>query len=379
VIRPDLVVDARMWRASGIGRYLRCLLPRVLERLPGKRCAILGDEGDIYAYGWNTSCDVSVVSVRSPVYSIREQLELSRRIPREAALFWSPHYNIPVLFRQRILVTVHDVAHLTLPEYTGDAARRFYSQAMFGFVRRRAEAIITVSEFSRSEIRRRLGARCPPTYVVHDGVEESWFTVESDPRPRPQPYFLFVGNVKPQKNLRALVAAFAAIMSQLPHDLLIVGEHQDLRTADEQVRHRAAQLGSRVVLAGRVTDEELGKYYANAEALVFPSLYEGFGLPPLEAMACGCPVLASSAASIPEVCGDAALYFDPTDVDELARQMLLIASDEALRADLQARGKARARLFSWDKSANKTAVIIQQLLSGGRRESSAASGTRGRR
>lgn len=142
---------------------------------------------------------------------------------------------------------------------------------------------------------------------------------------------------------------------------MVVGQREGLITGDAAVVEAAARLGERVRFAGRVPDAELRRYYAHADALVLPSLYEGFGLTPLEAMAAGCPVVASDATSIPEVCGDAALYFDAQRPEQVTAQLLRLLAQPALADELRSRGRARVRLFTWERAAREVAAVLRGL------------------
>jgi glycosyltransferase involved in cell wall biosynthesis len=198
--------------------------------------------------------------------------------------------------------------------------------------------------------------------VVLQGVDPSWFTPAKNPSPRAKPFLLYVGNIKPHKNLSRLVDAFGRIKDQIPHDLLLIGQKEGFRTGDQKVEAQSRVLGERIAFTGYLPTERLRDYLAHATALVFPSLYEGFGLPMLEAMACGCAVIASNAASLPEVGGDAALYFEPRLPSEIAAKILEVVQDEALRQSLKKRGLARAREFSWEKTAEETSRVIDSIV-----------------
>jgi glycosyltransferase involved in cell wall biosynthesis len=172
-----------------------------------------------------------------------------------------------------------------------------------------------------------------------------------------------VGNIKPYKNLGRLVEAFQKIRDHVPHDLVIVGQREGLITGESpEFFERVRGAGERIHLTGYVSYEELLSLVGNADALIMPSLYEGFGLPPVEAMAAGVPVVVSRAASLPEVCGDAALYFDPLDVDDIADKLIEIASDRVLGEQLRERGRERSRLFTWKSCSAKTAQALRASL-----------------
>jgi glycosyltransferase involved in cell wall biosynthesis len=303
-----------------------------------------------------------VVHFDSPIYSMREQIGLARRIPGETSIFWSPHYNIPLAWRGRLAVTIHDVGHLALPQFFGGFHRQAYARFMFHRISRSADAIMTDSDFTRTEFERLVGTSRASPEVVHIGVDQSWFEVAPSPTPHPKPYLLYVGNVKPHKNLGCLLEAFGKLVSRTPCDLLILGKTEGFRTGDSGVRLAATRLAPRVQLLGAVSQGLLKRYMAHAEALVLPSLYEGFGLPPLEAMACGCPAIVSRAASLPEVCGDAAQYCDPLDPDSIADAIMGVLQDSKLRETLRCRGLERARRFSWERSARAALSVLDRVL-----------------
>lgn len=357
----NLVVDARMVGSSGIGTYLSNVLPRLITLYRDGRVHLIGDRAELARLARAGGNKVSMVDCQSPIYSIREQVQLPRLIPEDRDLFWSPHFNIPLLYRGALLVTIHDVLHLAMPQYMEGMHKRLYARALFAAVRSKADAVICNSRFTADELIRLVGVPASRIEVIHLGVDQEWFGVDRRVRPQEKPYFVFVGNVKPHKNIAGLVNAFRRIAEKVPHDLIIVGKKEGFITGDRKVEGWATAPGGRVKFTGLVDDALLKRYVACADALVLPSFYEGFGLPPLEAMACGCPAIVSDRASLPEVCGDAALYCDPNDAENIAARMLEVASDEAMRAELREKGMARARQFTWDKCARETLAVIERL------------------
>lgn len=299
---------------------------------------------------------------RSIFYGIREQFAVLRCIPQGTNLFWSPHYNIPVLYQGNMLVTVHDVLHLAMPQYAKGVLKQTYARAMFRAVRHRARAVICVSDFTVAELQRLTPPSPQIVRRIYNGVDDNWFQVSETLSPHARPYLVYVGNVKPHKNLRTLLDAFERVKDNIAEDLIIVGKREGFITGDDNISEHARDLSERVMFTGYVSDNLLHQYVAHATALVFPSLYEGFGLPAVEAMAAGCPVLAPNAASIPEVCGDAALYCDARNPDDLATGILRIAQDAELRETLRQRGRQRARVFSGDRCADETCVVIEEVL-----------------
>jgi glycosyltransferase involved in cell wall biosynthesis len=348
--------------ASGIGTYLSELLPRLIAARPRLGFTLLGPASVLNSLSWTDAANVGIINLDVPIYSVQEQIALPWRIPAGTDLFWSPHYNIPLAWRGRLVVTVHDLAHLALPEFVGGAHRRAYARFMFGQVSRRASAIITVSDFTRTEFSRLLGTRGTKPEVIHSGVDPSWFELPPSASPHSRPYLLYVGNAKPHKNLGRLLEAFRQLDSRIQCDLLILGKNEGFLSGDGSVRAAADRLAPRVQLLGALPQELLMQYVSHAEALVLPSLYEGFGLPPLEAMACGCPAIVSRVASLPEVCGEAAVYFNPLEPSSIAQAILRVVEEPALRETLRCRGLERARQFTWESSAGKTLTILERAL-----------------
>jgi len=355
-----LTIDMRMIDHSGIGTYLANLVPPVVSMLPEMPVCVLGNRERLQPLLTSLDRPVRIESVRSPIYSLQEQWELWRKIPVETTLFWSPHFNIPVLYSGKLLVTVHDVFHMAMSRLIGRAHKRMYAKFMFQAVRRKADRIISVSQFTKREFHKWVGEGSKPISTVYNGIDRSWFAIEKQGAPQESPYFLFVGNVKPNKNVSRLIRAFNRIKNQVPHKLVIVGKKDGFITEDPQVWQGLNKLGDRVVFTGYVDDAALRQYYAHATALVFPSLYEGFGFPPLEAMAAGTPVLSSRAASLPEVCGEAALYFNPEDDFEIATKMLRLVRNDALRNELSDKGRRQALKYSWQTCSAQTVTVIRE-------------------
>ncbi|MEA2722437.1 MAG: hypothetical protein QOH59_208 [Gemmatimonadales bacterium] len=348
--------------ASGIGTYLSELLPRLIAARPQIAFDLLGPVSALGNFAWTGAENVRIIDLDAPIYSAREQVALPWSIPRGTDLLWSPHYNIPLAWRGRLAVTVHDLAHLAVPEFVSGIHRRAYARFMFRSVARKADAIITVSNFTAGEFDRLVGLTGVRPEVIHSGVDRSWFEIPPSASPHPRPYLVYVGNVKPHKNLGRLLEAFGQLASRIHCDLLILGKNEGFLGGDTSVRGIADRVGPRVQLLGVLPQEMLRRYVRHAEALVLPSLYEGFGLPPLEAMACGCPAILSRMAALPEVCGDAAVYFNPLDPMSIADAIIRVLEEPGLRDTMRCRGLARARQFTWESSAGRTLAVLEKAL-----------------
>ena len=375
----EIGVDFRMGGHSGIGRYLTELYARLPKYLPGAAFTYFGHSPRPWpAY----SC---TVPVRARIYGLREQLELPAAAGgRNLSLFHAPHWNAPLAVPAPLAVTVHDLIHILFPEYL--RRPRFLSLAYARLLMQascaRARVVLTVSENTRRDLIRVLGVDSRKIVVTPLGADSGFHPVRNPhvldsfrrSRNLAGGYILYVGNLKPHKNIERLVRAFSAISlpgrmeSRLDASLgnmkLVLAGSEDKRYRGVREEVRKHRLGGRVVFSGVSSKEELRYLYSGARVLVMPSLYEGFGLPPLEAMACGTPVVASKTSSIPEVVGDAGLLVSPYDEGGLARAIRAVCMNKDLHHRLQARGLKRVRLFDWDETARLTASAMTRAIRG---------------
>ncbi|GJQ57619.1 MAG: glycosyl transferase [Candidatus Scalindua sp.] len=317
---------------------------------------------ELKEYSWARKDNVTIIDLQSSIYSLSEQSGFLRKIPKDTTLFWSPHYNIPLLYWGKLLVTIHDVFHIAMPTFVAGLHRRLYARFMFNVIRRKADAVLTVSKFTQNELIRLIGVDRNKIYAIHNGVDQTWFQPRKGVLSRRKPFLLYVGNVKPHKNLSRLFEAFEMVQEKIPHDLVIVGKKEGFITGDSSVIAKAAKFKERIEFTGHVSGTILKQYFAQAEALVFPSLYEGFGLPPLEAMASGCPVIVSDIKPLHEVCDDAALYCDPQRSKDIADKIQQLVHDSDLRGRLQQKGLKRAEQFTWEKCGEQVVSVIKQVM-----------------
>jgi glycosyltransferase involved in cell wall biosynthesis len=267
-------------------------------------------------------------------------------------LFFSPGYNSPLFCASPFIFTLHDLNHIDRPE-NSSALKRLYYATLLKRACHRAASIVTISEFSRGRIIEWSGV--PPEKVLNVGcgVDPAYCPLD-EPRALPFSYLLCVSNRKRHKNEFRTVEAFARAGLSAEMKLVFTGNPTD--ELAEYIERQ--QVKPRVHFVGVVAEAQLPSLYRGAEALVFVSLYEGFGLPVLEAMACGTPVATANTSALPEVAGDAALLVDPTSVEQIAEAMGRIVNDNYLRQQLRSRGLAQAARFSWAE----TAARVQKLL-----------------
>lgn len=371
-VRPrSLLVDARGLYLSGIGRYTREVLARVLRDPRFGRVALLGRPQELHGFldGLGAgAAKAEVVPFAHHYYSPAAQLHwlsLGARGALAADAGFFPHYDIPLGGPlPPSLVTVHDLAQFRLTTMF-PAWKRALAWVVLRAAVRRARRVVTISRFTRDDLAARLPAAVPKLEVVPQGVGgEITARAPSHAAARDAeslaPFLLVVGNQKPHKNLGAALQVLARLRADVPGlRLVVAGRHYP---GDEPLAARARELGvgDAVVELGAVDDDVLRALYGRAECLLFPSYFEGFGLPLLEAMACGLPVVASNRASIPEAVGDAGLMADPDDWDALAAAVRSLRPGP-LRDEMVARGRRRAALLTWDATAARTAELILEV------------------
>jgi glycosyltransferase involved in cell wall biosynthesis len=366
-----IAIDARKLRDFGIGTYIRNILTE-LSRLDRENEYVVLCRPDDVEAGDILGRNFRMVPEPAPTYSVSEQIRIPMALAREAVhLLHEPHYVLPPLVRCRSVVTIHDCIHLMFPQYLPSKLAHVYAKGSMWSAARKANRILTVSEASKRDILRFFDVPPDKVAVIHNAIDER-FLAPADPqrmdlvRQRYQldhPFVLYVGNIKPHKNIERLIDAFGRARSRgLPDDvkLVIIGDEISKYPALRQSVHKH-KLDKHVRFLGFQPMETLAAFYRLARVFVFPSLYEGFGLPPLEAMACGTPVVTSNVSSLPEVAGGAALLVDPYDAEAIAAGICQALTDEPLRRDLIARGHDRARSFSWAQSVKKIHEIYLQV------------------
>ena len=367
-----------MLYSSGIGTYISHVLLGLVERMPQINFELLLHPNLVDTERGKKLLNnqhVSKILLNAEIYTIAEQIEIYHKI-NNSQLYWSPHYNVPLFLKKPLmrLVTIHDVYHLAY-KHELSLAKKIYAKVLMQKAVK-SEKIITVSNFSKDEIVKY--THCDPSKidVIYNGIESTAAissqanktkVTTGNPLLKEQ-YIIYVGNVKPHKNLTLLIDSFAQLKNDKRYEdlrLVIIGKKEGFITGDAELFQKIEsmpQLKNELFFTGWIEDDELKAFYANAQLLVFPSVYEGFGLPPLEAMSMQCPVASSNAACMQEINGKAALYFDPTSVTQLSEAISSILQDAALKQKLLEAGKDRSQQFTWEKSIEAHEKLIASMI-----------------
>ena len=360
--------------ATGTGQYTRELLRMLHDLRPGKITLLIPDSVEpnvVRDLAPDADCHVLRTPIGGHLGKVWfEQVSAPRAAARLGAdLLHVPYLGPPLFSAVPVAVTVHDLLQHTVPQLRGGILVQLYNR-LAAAAARRAAAILADSEYTRSEVVSRLKVRSERAHLVYLAADARF-----SPSPEPQEaeklqrkyglsgaYLLYMGGLDWRKNVPALLRAYArsgcqALLAIAGHVRPASGGFPDLKA--EAIRTGIAEC---VRFLGWVDEADKAALYRNTLAFVFPSRYEGFGLTPLEAMACGAPVLCSNAASLPEVVGDAALLFDPEDEAQLAALITSVANDQGLRARLRAAGLEQAARFSWRATAQQTLDIFRHIL-----------------
>lgn len=369
---PTVGIDCRKAQDFGIGTYIRGLVGGLAQIDTTTRYRLLVSPEGREALG-ELPPNFELVNEASRVYSLREQFTLPWRLSRlHLDLYHATHYVLPLYVPARVVVTLHDIIHLLFPEFLPNRLAFHYARRMILRSLERGDRIVAVSERTRSDLIDYFDIDGEKIEVVYNGVD-SRFRERLDPSERRArlarlgisgEYLLFVGNPKPHKNLDRVLQAFARVREGAPTEpleLVCVGARE---SEIFKLRRQAERLGvgDRVRWLGFVEDAALPVLYQGATLLLYPTLYEGFGLPVVEAMASGTPVVTSSTSALEEIGRGAAELVDPLDVEALAAAITRLLADPAARRDLAERGTRRAQKFQWPLAAQRTRAIYQEVL-----------------
>lgn len=373
-------IDARMYRSgvAGIGRYSQNLIKNLLAIDQENQYVLFMTKEDIEeiqrqkAKGKMKMQNVKIIKTDIAHYSIAEQTKLPRIIEREKCdLVHFLNFNYPVGYKGKFISVIHDLTLHFFPEVARQT--NFIKRTAFEYVMKKAcqnaEKIIAVSQSTKADIIKVFKTPSEKIEVIYEaaddkiikGVETNLINLLKKKYKIDSPVILYVGQFRPHKNLPSLVEAFNEIRKSTACRLVMLGK-TDPKYQSLQKAVSKSQFKNEIVMPGFVSDEELAAWYKLASCFVFPSLYEGFGLPGLEAMRSGTPVVSSNVSSLPEIYRDAAIYFDPFKIEEISAKIKSVLVDKDLRARLTKRGKEIAHLYTWKKTATQTLEVYKEIL-----------------
>jgi glycosyltransferase involved in cell wall biosynthesis len=372
-LNAHLLSSSKSYRAAGINWYIYNLLQHLPDAVDGHSLtAFLGDKEASRSFP-RLRTRVTTLPTRNPAVRILwEQLWQPVELRRERIdLLHSMAFVQPLVLGCAGVVTIYDLSFFLFPQRL-PSWRRAYLRWGTASSARRATRVIAISSSTKHDIVRLLGVSESKVDVVACGVDDDFRPIESKEqleslrrkRHLPPEMLLFVGTLEPRKNLTTLLRSYALLRQRFDPPPLVVGGPKGWH--HEEVFALAEELGlqEHVRFPGYIPRDELPHWYNAALLFVYPSLYEGFGLPPLEAMACGTPVVASNTSALPEVVGDAGLLVEPTDAEGMADAMYRVLADSELKDTLRAKGLERARAFSWQRAARETARTYDRAMSG---------------
>lgn len=371
-------IDARFYGTTGkgLGRYTQKLI-EYLERFDQENEYVILLRKENWDQYTPYNNNFYKVLADYQWYTFQEQIQFPRLLYQQKLdVVHFPHFNVPVFFKGKFVVTIHDLILTHYPTIRASTLspilyifkHRAYKYVITKAVNK-AQQILTVSEFTKNDIIKHFHLTDPSRVIVtYEGVDIPNDSMSNDEKENllkrfsiTKPYVLYVGNVYPHKNLELFLKAFKDIITRKKDLQLVLVGKEDYFFKRLRIQVEKTDLSKTIVFTGFVSDSELFTLYANAQLFVFPSLYEGFGLPPLEAMAMGTPVVASRATSIPEVCGDAAVYFDPKDIYDMIQSVESVLKDEEIRKKLIENGNKRIQNFHWENMARETLHVYRTI------------------
>jgi len=350
-----LILDSRKVDDYGIGVYLTQLFSG-LNQSDNFDCRFLCLKGTAPL----GPPEAAPLTVTARNYDFREHLEIPWKVRGMSDyIYFSPHYVFPLFLKNRLVVTIHDVIHFKFPQFFRSPLKVRMGRFFINQVKKRAALTFTVSQTSKQDLMEMFSFRSDQVHVVPSGIADHFFTAAQNPSPFPFPYIVTVSNLKPHKNIPLLLKAFAKIADRYTELKLVLAGIPDCRSLEGWIAEKKLQ--ERVVIKGYVSAQELVGLIDGAEFFVYPSLYEGFGFPPLEAMARGCAVISSTGGSLKEVLADSASFFSPDSSEELAESISRFLDSTELRNTYAEKGAAHSQNFRWSRSLKQYIDILQQL------------------
>lgn len=358
-------IDARFFNESGVGRYLRNLIInlQILDKKNQYFIFLLHKDMELF----KASSNFQKISADFNWYGFAEQYKFPNLLRKyNLDLVHFPHFNVPIFYGGRFVVTIHDLIHqhFSMQRTTthGSLVYRFKQlgyKRVFKHAINKSSKILAPSKHVRNQLINEWKINFEKIIVTPEAVDDSLLKGSGKlTEVVKKPYIFFVGNAHPHKNIEGLIKAFLLIKKSLKDLKLVLSgnDHYFWKRLKTENRHDG------IIFTGYVSDKELTALYKNAMMFVMPSFEEGFGIPILEAMACQTPVVSSNAGSLPEVGGDAVLYFDPNNIADMTEKISMVLSSEGLRKELIEKGKKRVKEFSWEKLAKQTLEVYEKCV-----------------
>ncbi|MEW6407150.1 MAG: glycosyltransferase family 1 protein [Patescibacteria group bacterium] len=348
-------IDCRMITHPGIGTYIKGLLDEFSKT--SKNFVIFGDKSDLKTYA-----GFQIVEFKSPIYSLSEQLT-GPSIFKNLDLLHVPHFNIPLNYKGKLVVTIHDIIYLFGNKFL---PRNFYANFMIKNCLCRANKIIVVSRNTKNDLKKYFpDSETSKIEIIYEASRpvfckinnQEILTQTKNKYNLPNKFILYVGSIREHKNLKTLINAYMRIKNRVDEALILVGR---LDKREKQILNLIKK--NNIIYVGEVPEKDLVSIYNLASLFVMPSLYEGFGLPILEAMSCGVPVVSSRAASLPEVVGDAGMLVNPKNSEAFSEAIYSILCNNQLRDNLIKLGFEQVKKFSWRTCAEKTLEVYNNAL-----------------
>jgi glycosyltransferase involved in cell wall biosynthesis len=357
---------------QGVRTYLTNLIEAMLKVENGLDYFIYAKNPDELAHWKNSNSKVTLKKLPSASGRFNLLIGFPLCVIRDKLSLFHSQYVLPPFIPCKSVLTIHDILFESHPEFFPEFHRRLL-KFFIPFSAKRADRIISVSEFTKKQIMKYYRVPEEKITVIYEGASDKFVPIRDMELIKPvlekygikKRYILFVGRIEPRKNIVGLLNAFVYIKNKGIKDfcLVIVGNQDKIFQENELFyKIKELQLESDIVFTGGVSNEDLPVLYNGAEVLVYPAFAEGFGLPVLEAMSCGTPVITSNTTSLPEVTGDAAILINPHSFQEIGESLHRLISNQGLRKELSDKGLQKARQFSWHEAARKTIEVYREIL-----------------
>ncbi len=359
-----IVIDARMYQEAGVGRYISNLINELQKLDQQSEYFILLLKKDFEKLEFQNNFKKVLADFRW--YGVSEQIRLPKLLEDlKPDLVHFPHFNVPIFYKRKFVVTIHDLIHqhFSMQRVTTHGPliykiKQFGYRKIFNNAIKNAEKILVPSNFVKKQLINE-GVNKDKIIVTYEAVDDKILSIGNNLSLSKENYIFYVGNAHPHKNVEGLIKAFLNLKFKIKNLKLVLAGHDHYFWQ----RIKKEFQNKDIIYKGYVTDEELVTLYKNARCFVMPSFEEGFGIPLLEAMVLSCPVVSSNAGSLPEVGGDAAIYFDPTDMTDMTNKIEKMVKSESLRKEMIKKGLKRYKMFSWKKLAKQTLEVYENSIS----------------